>query len=790
MNYSQTILAETSLLSYWPLNESSGTTAIDYKDSNNGTYSGSYTLNKPGYATSGRAVLFSSASVTIPTVIFPGDFSFEALIKLSTVTSSPAGIITDFDGSGYIIAEYNGNLAVRINTAGGWFFSTIPLNINIWQYIVVTVSAGGNVNIYLDTFPSGFANLFAPTFGADPFYIGKTIFDGTTTFFNGLISNVAVYNMVLTSSQINNHFTAASANFGLSLATVLEIQTTGDDGNAGGFDPTIGTIDYTNGPYQKTIVFNGSTITAVADSNSAVLTISGYSVLASDVGNSVNITGGLNFIQDCFTIISVDPVNNTWTLNFGCTLGFASGMTGVAGGALASLYQADLLASQCGISLQCYIKSGTYSFNSSNLYLSLAASKCILGYATNRTPFNNDVRPVFQPTQNSLTILYLDAATTIYSNIDIQNPSSHTGITGIDMPGGTNVFYRVNISNCNMGFDRVGIFNGGSTLFYNCSIVNCIIAYNAMQANNLFYMCSIINGGSFSAQVPVTIPINISANTGNVALNCIVAGSTDNGAFAVFATCINCVAHNIISTGAVAFQNFQSVNCIVNGVSAYGFQVIWLDGTIPGSIINCAARGCGTGFFNANFNDGVFVGPVQALSADPFVASGQTSSADFTVTSGFQDIATTFPGTTTITYNDLGSIQHQDVGITAFSIAKAAWNDLLTNGDFYTIGSIGNLLLNCIDATISSRLFYSPTNFNLLGINSSGYVTLQPNALDNVIAWNNISAKEALFYAMAGVFGVTSSMETGTVKIKDLNGLTTATISFDLNNNRVSVNLL
>jgi hypothetical protein len=77
-----------------------------------------------------------------------------------------------------------------------------------------------------------------------------------------------------------------------------------------------------------------------------------------------------------------------------------------------------------------------------------------------------------------------------------------------------------------------------------------------------------------------------------------------------------------------------------------------------------------------------------------------------------------------------------------------------------------------------------------LSIDSSGYVTLQPNGLDYITAWGNISVKEAILYAAAGVFGATSGMETGTVRIKGFDGLTTAMMSFDSANNRVNVNLI
>src|SRR5262252_7334381 len=63
MSYATTILAEPSLVSYWQLAETAGTSAADSKGSNTGTYTGGYTLNQtpPGSQMAG-AVLFNGSS--------------------------------------------------------------------------------------------------------------------------------------------------------------------------------------------------------------------------------------------------------------------------------------------------------------------------------------------------------------------------------------------------------------------------------------------------------------------------------------------------------------------------------------------------------------------------------------------------------------------------------------------------------------------------------------------------------------------------------------------------------
>ena len=50
----------------------------------------------------------------------------------------------------------------------------------------------------------------------------------------------------------------------------------GNDANGGGCDPTLSGTDYTQGAGAKTIVFNGTTITATTSGASATITITGY----------------------------------------------------------------------------------------------------------------------------------------------------------------------------------------------------------------------------------------------------------------------------------------------------------------------------------------------------------------------------------------------------------------------------------------------------------------------------------------------------------------------------------
>src|SRR5262245_36003022 len=70
MAYRDVILAEASLVSYWPLDETSGTSATDAKGGRTGTYTGGFTLNQTaGAPLLTKSTLFNGSTgyVTVPT---------------------------------------------------------------------------------------------------------------------------------------------------------------------------------------------------------------------------------------------------------------------------------------------------------------------------------------------------------------------------------------------------------------------------------------------------------------------------------------------------------------------------------------------------------------------------------------------------------------------------------------------------------------------------------------------------------------------------------------------------
>jgi hypothetical protein len=120
---------------------------------------------------------------------------------------------------------------------------------------------------------------------------------------------------------------------------IWRVRPSGNNANGGGYDPGISSpgTDYSqqNSPQ---VTFNGSTVTAVTAGASATITITGYTVAATDVANALNITGGTNFTAGWYFIQSVNTGSNTWTLDRNVATGVGAAMTGRMGGGWADFF--------------------------------------------------------------------------------------------------------------------------------------------------------------------------------------------------------------------------------------------------------------------------------------------------------------------------------------------------------------------------------------------------------------------------------------------------------------------
>jgi len=191
----------TGLISYYKLDETTGTTANDSFGTEHLTNT-SVTINQSGkkgnsYLTTANSQKLSSSTFTV----IPTNFTFNAWVKRTSNTGA-YGTLIDYGnyGTGWgMWHDVGNNLSWRINSEYTHFSSLMNLPLNIWT-MVTMVYNGTNVKMYnngvLKTTDAWTTNPTTPT--------TKNLFlrPGTSQTFIGSLDEVSIYNSALTQSEI------------------------------------------------------------------------------------------------------------------------------------------------------------------------------------------------------------------------------------------------------------------------------------------------------------------------------------------------------------------------------------------------------------------------------------------------------------------------------------------------------------------------------------------------------------------------------------------------------------
>ena len=224
---------------YWPLIETSGTAAEDYVGHHDATYSGAVTLGVPGLTSSGStAVSFAGGTATAlySDSLNPETFSVEFWALPANLSAAYVVCLQDRT-TGYRI----GYAIQKNNWSSGWDFSfgTDPAHYSTISsptavvagalYYVVATYDGTSANLYVNgVLAASKATTYQPAnSGAVDFTIGSR--NGNTPY-NGVLSDVAVYNYALTPAQIQQHlFTVTPLQIGMAPTSgiVLDSKPTG-----------------------------------------------------------------------------------------------------------------------------------------------------------------------------------------------------------------------------------------------------------------------------------------------------------------------------------------------------------------------------------------------------------------------------------------------------------------------------------------------------------------------------------------------------------------------------------
>jgi hypothetical protein len=213
---------------YWPLNESSGTVAYELVNGSNGVDGGSFVLTTGGSAGAGfpnphRIVVYNGSSgyTQVPRLIGPTNFSIVFWVK----TSVSGGTPNWYNGAGLVDGEVGGvqndfgvalvgaKVGFGVGNPDTTLTSVKSVNDNVWHQVIVTHDAGtGAMTIYIDGALD--SSLTGPT-GArtTPSNLRFGSLLTGVNFFNGSLSDVAMYSQVLTAGQVTQLYKAATGTF-------------------------------------------------------------------------------------------------------------------------------------------------------------------------------------------------------------------------------------------------------------------------------------------------------------------------------------------------------------------------------------------------------------------------------------------------------------------------------------------------------------------------------------------------------------------------------------------------
>lgn len=134
-----------------------------------------------------------------------GDKTFAVWIKVRTLGESSTGRI--IDGTKFIFSVYNNSVLVTSNAFGSSVAPSFISYFGQWANIVVTRTASGITNFYVNGVLNGAANQNSGTPEASSvLYIGEN--SGGTRAFDGKIASVKIYNGILSTQEITQMYTS------------------------------------------------------------------------------------------------------------------------------------------------------------------------------------------------------------------------------------------------------------------------------------------------------------------------------------------------------------------------------------------------------------------------------------------------------------------------------------------------------------------------------------------------------------------------------------------------------
>ena len=295
-SYKSTILADHPV-SYWPLNETSGTVIHDVVGSNNGTC-----INTNGLTLGGQGILYGKGVTTDTAIYFTAansgyinvpysstlntsQFTIEAWLNMPTfpggatnVNMNPLSLNNASPTSGWAfeIPSPNGSNPKMY----GWLAYNAWTQVNSgtciqskWAYYALTYN-GTTFCIYTNGVLAGSStSSYSQVSSGHPLYLGAYNDSGTADrFYLGGMENVAFYSNALSAGHISSHYQVGST--GLPVAPTMSIQKSGSNAIVSWTLGSLQEATNANGPW--TALTNAISPYTVGMTNSALFLRAGY----------------------------------------------------------------------------------------------------------------------------------------------------------------------------------------------------------------------------------------------------------------------------------------------------------------------------------------------------------------------------------------------------------------------------------------------------------------------------------------------------------------------------------
>ena len=230
--YRNTVLADNPLV-YYEFDETSGTAADNTGSlgaANDGTHTGTVTVNQASFAQGGTAYDFGGGRVTAAAFSTLTEWTVEAWINWDPAKNSGSNIFGNDQGGwnddvifgirpeGGAAGVPAGHLGIDQQGAPGTTrdVASVELSDSVWHHVVATGSdSAGEIKLYVDgvLVDTDDSLVNDATMNGHQFAVGAARFtsDAGTRPFDGLIDEFALYGTVLDASTVEAHYDAGVA---------------------------------------------------------------------------------------------------------------------------------------------------------------------------------------------------------------------------------------------------------------------------------------------------------------------------------------------------------------------------------------------------------------------------------------------------------------------------------------------------------------------------------------------------------------------------------------------------